>query len=139
MSTRERGEFTIESDGTTYRLVMDLDAMVALEELYSTPEREVTFSEVLMKVARGGAKHLRSFLWAALRRHHPELPMSAVSAIVQGAGGPLGLNQQLQALVASAAPDKADVRELTAGPSGNPPKARGEKGGTGEGSTSTPA
>jgi hypothetical protein len=141
MANRERGEVALEVDGRTYTFCLDLNALTELEALFSTPDREVSFVEVVGKAEQGHAKYIRGVFWAALKRHHPDITLMEAADVIQGLGGIFG--GQLQALLSQATggakPDPADIRELGEGVGKRPRKARVARvNGTGESSTSRP-
>jgi hypothetical protein len=110
MANRERGEVSLKAGDKTYTLVLDIDAMCALEDLFSTPEQEVSFPEVLAKVQRDSTRHLRAFLWALLQRHHPEIGIGQISELVEQAGGLEGLRDSFGAISESAKPDPKHMK-----------------------------
>ena len=71
MANRERGEVDVEIEGRHYTCFLYLYSQVALETLFSTADREVSFVEIAVKAENGHAKYLRAVLWALFRRHHP--------------------------------------------------------------------
>ena len=113
MSNSVRGEVTIESGGQTYTLVMDTNAMVELEDVFSTPDKPVSFTDILMKVERGYMKYVRAFVWAALRRHHETMTLKDAGRFIEGAGGIVAFGQQLRRIAQATQPDKDDT--VTAG------------------------
>lgn len=112
MSNPERGEVTLDAGGTSYRLRLTLNAMCELEDALSTPEKPVTFLEVLGRLRRSSAKDIRWIVWAALREHHPEMTLKDAGELVQEAGGLFDFAGKLQTLTASAEPDPEDVKAL---------------------------
>jgi hypothetical protein len=139
------GEVTLESKGRAYTLRLDFNAMCSLEGYFSTPDRMMTFPMIVEAVKAQSFTHLRGVVWAALRRHHPDLTVDDAGDIVWGAGGLAGLQTQLQALMTSANPDPADlaalkVEEKAKRPSEAPANSRRiSRPGTGGASTSPPA
>lgn len=126
MANREKGEVSMEIDGTQYTFVLTVDAMVALEDMFSTPQRETTFQQVMQRVQAGSVKHCRGLIWASLQEHHPEMTLKDVSAMIQAAGGIFAFSDKLEQLAVSATPDSKDLQELGVKP--NPPKARAKSG-----------
>lgn len=126
MANRERGEVSIEIDGTVYTMCLSMNAMVALEELFSTAEHEVAFEEISTKADEGKVKYQRALLWAVLQDHHPEIKLTDVSRLVQAAGGFGAFTVKLIELAKLAAPDERDLARL--GVKKNPPPAQGAAG-----------
>lgn len=141
MANRDKGETDLVIGDVTYRMVLDVNAMVALETLFSTPEKEVTFGDVLERVNRGRLTDVRAFFWASLQRYQPHITLDAAGDLIQAAGGLRGFTARLEALAQGAVPDEADLAAL--GVPSRPPAAQGTRarrarGGTGAASTSTP-
>lgn len=139
MTNRELGDVPLTIAGRTYTLRMTTAAMVALEDLYSTPAKEVTFFEVLERVNKGSMKAIRAFLWAALQHHHKgTLTIDAVGDLIEEAGGIFALSEQLQSLGKTTGPDTRDLEGVGVPEGkGGPAQAKPRKAGTGAGSTST--
>jgi hypothetical protein len=133
MANPHKGEVSLDIDGTTYTLALTIDSMVALEEAFSTPTKEVTFQEVMAAADRGSIKHLRAFLWAALMDHHPTMTIKDISPLVQKAGGIAVITMKLMELAKESAADTQDLAVL--GVNQNQKKAQGKKRGDGEPST----
>lgn len=112
MSDRTTGERTLEIGGKAYTFVLDLNAMAELEEMFSTPEREVTFDEV-MQLAKSSRriKYARAMIWALLQHHHPEVTLEQAGRLFTLATM-LDLNEVFKDMAQAATPDKADAREL---------------------------
>ena len=139
MANRERGIIDVQIDGRTYTFCLDLNALIELEEMFSTPERRVRFVEVLALAEAFSAKHLRAVFWAALRKHHPEMTVEDVGGIVNSVSM-MDLQHVLTGANAGATPDPKDVQELNEGLRKRPRKAQTVRtNGTGESSTSRPA
>jgi len=109
MSNSIRGEVTIESGGQLYPLVMDTNAMVEVEDVFSTPEKPVSFTDVLANMERGRMKYIRAFVWAALRRHHEHITLKETGRFIDGAGGIVAFSDQLRRIVRATQPDKDDT------------------------------
>lgn len=108
MSNRERGTVTVEVDGTTYTLVLDVNAIVELEDLFG-----VEFEQVIARVGKNSVKHIRGLVWAALQRHHAGMTVQQAGDWIEAAGGLQGLGQKLSGLAASTTPHKEDVPART--------------------------
>lgn len=130
MANRQKGEVELSIAGTSYTLVMDISAICDLESLFSTPVRDATIQEIGRSVERGSVRHIRGFLWAALRRHHKDMTLDKVSALIEDAGGIGGFGETVGALAQSLVPDAEDQAKGT-----RPQTAQVS---TGDGSTSTP-
>lgn len=142
MANRQNGEVSLQVGDQTYTMALTLDAMVALEEMFSTPAQSVTFQDVTEAADRGSVKHLRAMLWAVLQLHHPELTIKDISPLVQRAGGLPALQRKFIELAKASMADPADLADLGAGVHRNPPPAQVSKkatNGTGVGSTSAHA
>lgn len=102
MAANDRGEIAIVIDGKTYTLVVDTNAMVKLEEMFSQT-KEMLFYQVLERVNAGSVTHIRAFVWAALQRHHATEIATPAGAgdLIQAAGGLLKFSEQLAALTAT--------------------------------------
>lgn len=114
----------LEIGGAVYTFEMTIDAMEQLEDLFSTPEREVTFYEILRKVVEGRAKYFRRFIWAALQKHHPGTSLTEAGHIIDAAGGMYALDALLGRLAEHTTPDPADVAAVGGGKTANPRKAQ---------------
>lgn len=130
MANKQKGEVALEIAGTSYTLVMDISAICELEALFSTPVRDATIDEIGKSVSRGSVRHIRGFLWAALRRHHKDMTLDKVSGLIESAGGIGGFGDAVGALAKSLAPDAEDQTT-----SARPQTAQAT---TGETSTSPP-
>jgi hypothetical protein len=139
MANREKGEIALDIGERQYTLALTLDAMVAVEDLFSTPAKEVTFQEVAQRAERGSIKALRALIWCMFREHHPEIKLDQISGIMKAAGGLDAVNAIAQAAVRASEPDPRDLKELDV-KTGRPPQAQAiDPVGTGEDSTSKPA
>jgi len=117
MANVRRGEVAVESNGQTYTLVIDTNAMAEIEELLSTPEKPIAFADVLQGVTKNNVRHIRAFTWGALRRHHGELTVKDAGAFIDGVGGVIAFAPYLAKIAAAALPDKDDA--ATAGDTGD--------------------
>lgn len=137
MANRELGELSMDIGGDTYTMSLTIDAMVALEELFSTPDKPMFFGEIAALAERGSMKHIRGMIWAVFQEHHPDLRLKDIGKLVAKGGGLLRFNQQLAALAEVSKPDPKDLSSLGVR---NPPAAQAERKasrGTGARSTST--
>lgn len=135
MANREKGEVSLTVGGKPYTLVLTTNAMVQLEDLFSTPDREATFQQVLEKVSSGSVRHIRGFVWAALQEYHPTMTVKDAGDFITEAGGLIAFSAQLESLTQSTTPDKRDLDDLGVTP--NPPKARATRRSRGTGGRST--
>lgn len=119
MANRERGEVSVDIDGTSYTLCLDLNAMCRLEEMFSTPDHEVTFQDIVKKVNDGKLRYMRAIFWSAFLKYHPDLRLEEVAALIQGAGGIGGFSDkmlgQLGLAVEATQPHPADTKALSKG------------------------
>lgn len=140
MANREIGELSMDIGGETYTMSLTIDAMVLLEELFSTPDKPMVFHEIAALADKGSMKHLRAMLWAVFKTHHPELEIADIGKLIAKGGGLLRFTQQLADLAVASTPDAKDMAALGVSP--NPPQAQAKRktsNGTGAGSTSTRA
>lgn len=139
MANRHKGEVSIEVDGTVYTLALTIDAMVALEDLFSTP-KVMTFQEVIAEADRGSMKHLRALIWASLQLHHPALEVKDISPLVHAAGGLSVFSVKFMELAKASFADPKDLEALGIKAGANPRRAQGDirTRGIGAVSTSTP-
>jgi len=138
MANRVKGEVSVDIAGASYTLCIDLNAMCALEEMFSKNGTDVTFQDVLQQVNLGKQRYIRAVFWAAFQKFHPSVTLQQVSDLVQASGGVINFTGQLvEALgiaVEATTPDPKDVKAVS---SGRPRKAQavGRAGGTGRRST----
>jgi hypothetical protein len=126
MANPERGQVALTVEDRTYTLILDMNALCELEELLSTPSQAVTAAQAFVAAANLSYRHVRALVWAALRRHHPDLTLSAVGDLIEAAGGPEQLFETLKRVREASDPD----------PVARPRKARRSK--AGGPTTSTP-
>lgn len=139
---RETGEITIQAKDQAYRFALNTTAMIALEDEYSTPEKECSFEEAFNRIQNGRVRGIRKLLWFMSREFHPDLTEEDINPIIDSAGGVLGLAAALDAARQSASPDPKDTQALGLnGKGANPRKAQSGKAtrSGGESSTSAPA
>jgi len=136
MANRERGEVSLEIDGTTYTMVLDLEALCTLEDHFSTPSKDAVFPELLERASRGSARHIRGIVWAALQRHHKGMTLEQTSDLIQSSGGLAGFSEKLNSLAGSTQPDPEDANEIGAGKKARPRKAQHDAAAAGVNGTS---
>jgi len=139
MANRERGEIDQTIDGTTYTYVITTEAMVQLEDLFSTPDREVTFQDVIERVNKGSIKYQRALVWAGLLKYH-KLTLKEVGELIDRVGGLGELAVKMQSALSATTPDPEDEQTLLGSVKGErearPPAAQDDAAGTGGRSTS---
>lgn len=123
MAELKKGEVSFDVDGTSYVAVLDVNAMTAIEELFSTPERDVLYQEAAEKAQRGSMRHLRALFWGVLRTHQPELTLEQAGALLSFRNLPI-INEQLMEVMKQAVPDPKDLERLGV----NGQRARPRKG-----------
>ncbi len=142
MANREKGESRYLVAGKEYTLLLDSDAMVAMEDAASTPEQRMVYGQIMKWAQEGSWTHQRILVWASLRAHHPEITLKqAGDLMLQSAQDEMV--QAFKNLSVSATPDPKDLEELGVNPA-RPPAAQGTRErkrrarrGTGEPSSST--
>lgn len=139
MANRNNGEVSITIDGKVYTMVMTINAMVALEDLFSTPQKSMTFQEVSELAEQGSMKHLRALLWAVLQDHHPEIEIGQVSDLVKKAGGLGVFTVKLLEMLKATQADPKDLEALGIKPDANPLQAQVARVTRGSGGRSTSA
>lgn len=101
-------ETTLTIDGQVYRLLLDINAQVSLEERLSTPERAVTFQAIAELALKGSATHARWLFWASLQRYHSAITVEQAGDLMSAADSDKALGEALE----QTAPDSADVKDL---------------------------
>jgi len=139
MANRHKGEVSIEVDGRDYTMALTIDAMVALEDMFSTPQKSVTFQEVLLMGDRGSVKALRALIWASLQLHHPEIQIKDISGLVQAGGGLDVFAEKFVTLAKATFADPKDLEALGVKATANPPQAQAATPTRGTGGRSTSA
>lgn len=141
MTDRKTEETTYTIKGATYQLKLDSDAMVAMEEAASTPDRRVFFHQIMALAQAGSWTHQRILVWAALRLHHPEISLKQAGDLMLESAT-AEMSRSIRALAVQASPDPADLAALGVPPA-PPPAAQTRtrraptSGGTGHSSTDT--
>ncbi len=138
---RKTGDTSYTVKGTTYTLKLDSDAMVAMEEAASTPDRRVFFHQIMTLAQAGSWTHQRILVWASLRLHHPEVTLKQAGDIMLESASD-EMARSIKDLTVASTPDAADLDALGVTP--KKPQAQGNKrgrkpkaGGTGMASTVT--
>lgn len=86
MTKTKRNGVTIDINGKTYTLVLDVNALCVLENVMSTEKKEATYAQVLAMAERGQLVALRAVVWAALRQHHKEVTLEDVGKLIEEIG-----------------------------------------------------
>lgn len=138
MANRQKGEIRFDVDGQAYTLVLNTSVMASLEEHFSTPDNEVTWDVIWIRVLRGSVRTIRALIWAMLQQHHPTMSIEDAARLIDKAGGFEGLTKVLQQAKQDSTPDPKDVKAL--GVDKRPRTAQGtRRRGTGACTTSTRA
>jgi len=111
LNNRERGAVTVEVDGQTWQLVLDVNAMVAIEGHFSTPGQHVTILDVAQELRRGSLTHARVLVWASLMQHHPEATLTDAGRVML-AGGATVMQSLLTTLMQAMQADPQDLAAL---------------------------
>lgn len=137
MANPEKGEFLVTIAGNSYTFVLNMGAMIALEDaVLEHMKVALTFDQIMELLAKGSAKAFGIFVWAMLKTHHPEKTVADVHALINDAGGPNGLRDILMKHAYEAAlPHAEDMKELGIKP--RPRKAQPKKATRSGGATST--
>jgi hypothetical protein len=135
MANREKGEVSLTVSGTAYVLALNIDAMIAAEEMASTPTREMPWDDIVRRYSAGSAKYFRIFIWAMFRKHHPDMTLEKTSAFIDAAGGVEGLAKVMQAAATAGSPDPVDATALGLDGKAKGPR-RAQATGTGGSATS---
>lgn len=143
-ANRENGEVDLTVDGTTYTLVLNTAAMVAIEDHCTKADGQlVTWDAFWGRILKGSVTAVTTLLWGMLQKYHPELSYREAMELVDRAGGITGLTSILRAAQGAASPDPEDIKELgVERPSpaqGMRETARRRRRGSGASSTSAPA
>ena len=111
LNNRERGTVTVDLDGQTWHLVLDLNAMVAVEGHFSTRGSHVTILDVAHELTRGSLTHARVLIWASLMQHHPAATLDDAGRVML-AGGPTVMRSLMTTLMQAMQADPADLEAL---------------------------
>ena len=109
MANPQRGEAHIDINGDTYTLALDLNALCELQEALNPRDPDSVELDGLMKqLGKMNPRYVRAFVWATLRRHHPEITLKGASDLVTEAGGIATFIEQMGTLLQSTQPDARD-------------------------------
>lgn len=119
-----KGETRFEvEDGRAFVAVFDIDALCAMEDLRDRPA-----IEFVAMVARGRIGFMVDALWAALRRHHPQLTRAEVAALLPAIKGKKAADLVMDGLRAAfPQPADAEAGDQEGGKT-DPPPAPGADG-----------
>ncbi len=113
MANTQKGEISLTVDGKEYVLFLDANAMVLLEEHFSTLTREVGYNEILARVLTGESlRYMRAFIWAALQKHHAPLSLIQAGELINAAGGISAFATQVSAAVGLSLPTDDELKAL---------------------------
>lgn len=129
-------------NGRRYTFVFKSRALMEWQNLHSANGKIADIFDIRRKATEGSLEHLMGFVWAGLRKHHPDVTIDDVWNMVDEAGSIDQFVIILGQLLPSMVPDHADLKEL--GVEERPPvpaqgKPAKKSRGTGEKSTSTRA
>jgi hypothetical protein len=134
-----KGEFIATLKGQSYTFRMGTRALEDLQELLSPPGQVIPLEAIIKDVLQWRLKYVRAFLWAGLRKYHPQITMDDLEGMLDESD-----EREVQILLSklglTTVPDEKDVKELGGGKVANPPEAQARrKRGTGVSSRSKPA
>lgn len=129
MPNPEKGEFALAFGATSLTFKMGTAALIEAQEQIGRETGYVpTLEEMIRDVMRQRLAYLRAFLWAGLRKYHPEQTIEDVTGLLDEMD-PEQAQTLLQGLTGSMTPAKADVAALQPiGGGARPRKARAPKG-----------
>lgn len=110
-----KGELPIVIEGATYRLTLKTLGLIHLQKHFNAGDQIADIDDIFKKMAAGSLEHIVVMFWCAFLHHHPEMTLEKATALIDQAGGVLGIGQQLAALGQSVTPDPDDVKELEDG------------------------
>ena len=86
MANGFRGEQTVETEKGRLTLVFDANAFCEIEDVLSTPERQVGMEEILGLIGKGmSMKAFRAILAGGLRKHH-QMSLEEVGELISEVG-----------------------------------------------------
>lgn len=141
MANELKGEAFLAVGDKRYRLVASIDAILAIESMFSTPEKRFTWQDAMAALQKESVEHLRAVFWSFFQTYHPEVELADIGRLIHESGGLDNAAAVMQRVLNAGDPDPKDVADLGLR---NPHKAQAGKTnprsrGTGERSTSTPA
>lgn len=108
-------EKTMVIEGHTYRVVLDINAQVLLEERLG-----MTFQEVVDRVMKNNRTHERWLFWASLQRHHSDITLAQAGDLMSAA---VDVPEAMAGSLSETLPDPDDLKALGVKPSKRPRKA----------------
>lgn len=129
--------FTVESEGKTYTLRLDINALCLLEDSASANEGSRITTQAFFERIEGDMRALRLVVWAALQRHHKDATLDVAGDVATAVIQSGNIAEFIAAAIACMTPDAVDVKALALEQAAakNPLTARSRKGGTGPRST----
>ena len=115
MANQERGETTVTIGDRSFTLVMDFQAIRAVEGELSTETRDAVYHEILRAANRGQYRAITGLFWASMQRHHPDMTMAKVDKLISELGGLDKLNTVLKQNVKASEPTKEEVKAAGGG------------------------
>jgi hypothetical protein len=106
MANAQKGEVILDVDGQRITLAADVNALCELET-----ETGQVFQQVAAKADAGSFVAIRWLLWTMTRRHHPQLSLTDVGALITR----IGMDRLTQAFAdvsKSMVPDAKDAKDL---------------------------
>lgn len=79
MANRFRGEISVVNGGTTYTLVLDMNALAQFEDATGLSALDM---EKLVNSGSAKISHIRAIIHAALSAKHPDAPVSVAGDIM---------------------------------------------------------
>lgn len=102
-----KGEIGFElEDGRAFVVVFDIDAICAMEDMRDKP-----LVQIMAQVVQGRVSYVRDALWAAMRRHHPQVTVTQVGEMLTKIKGKKAAEIVLEGVQAAFPPPKADEGE----------------------------
>lgn len=129
MANREKGEASVEINGVSYTLALNINAMCEVETMLSIGGKDVRFLDVFHRACAGHLVSLRAVFWGALRQHHGQVTLRAAGDLLNEFGE-AELTQQLASLTPHVTPHPEDVATISEGQANvRPLKAQERKSG----------
>lgn len=104
------GEVTREIGGKSYTFKLGVNQMIALEKRFSTPEKRVTFQDVIGRAGNGDLEACRAMVQVGLSKYHPEITEEDAGELIDQFGADLG--GLMGEIREGASPDPEDIKAL---------------------------